>query len=344
MEYFAGANTRNGFVSIFEERFRDIGRLYILKGSSGCGKSTFMRKAMMRAREFGIPYDVIYCSADSNSVDGVVFKTLGIAIADGTSPHILEVKYPCVRETLIDLGRFWNEKKLLPKEKEIIKLTDQKSAHYKNAYKCISAMGVLDDFRRNLINASLHREKLDKAVLRIAERAAKGRGESEHIFATAFNAGGFKSVKAFQSVNTLYRISGPLHEIFINSLSHALSELGVGCVLALSPTDVSRVNAVYIKESGDLFTDCELPLCESFEKERVINTLRFADKSVLGGCKNKLRAAERLIKEIECDAQKELEHARSAHNEIEKIYIPAMDFGALDEFTERLLTKLIRAE
>ena len=118
MEYFAGANTRNGFVSIFDERFGDIERLYILKGSSGCGKSTFMRKAMMRAREFSIPYDVIYCSADRDSVDGVVFKTLGVAIADGTAPHTLDVKYPCVRETIINLGQFWNEKKLLPKRKK----------------------------------------------------------------------------------------------------------------------------------------------------------------------------------------------------------------------------------
>lgn len=344
MEYFAGANTKNGFVSIFNERFKDIGRLYILKGSSGCGKSTFMRKAMMRAREFGIPYDVIYCSADSDSVDGVVFKTLGVAIADGTAPHTLEVRYPCVRESIINLGEFWSESKLLPKKREIVELTDKKSMHYANAYKCLSAIGKLRDIKHNLISNAYNRDKMDKTVLRLADKLLKGKGETEKIFASAFTSDGLKSANAFGYVNTVYRINGLLSQMFMSAFALSASELGISCVISLCPTDATRIDAVYIKESGDLVTDSGSPIYQSFLKEKVITTARFVDKAAISNSKAKLRAIDKIARELEYEAQKELSLAKKAHAEIEKIYIPAMDFALLDEYTEKWLTKVIRAE
>lgn len=344
MEYFAGANTKNGFVSVFNERFKNIGRLYILKGSSGCGKSTFMRKAMMRAREFGIPYDVIYCSADSDSVDGVVFGTLGVAIADGTSPHTLDVRYPCVRESIINLGEFWNESKLLPKKREIVELTDKKRMHYANAYKCLSAIGKLQDIKQNILSSAHNRDKMDKTVLRLAEKLLKGSGECERIFASAFTSEGIKSANAFGNVNTLYRVKGVLSQLFMSSFAMTARELGVDCVVSMCPTDAERIDAVYIKESGDLVTDSCLPIYRSFAKEKVITTLRFADKNALSRSKSKLRTLEKIVCELVSEAQQELSLAKQTHAEIEKIYIPAMDFASLDEYTEEWLAKVIRAE
>ena len=79
MELYAGANTRYGFVSIFDECFKDIARIFILKGSSGCGKSTFMRRVAKKAYESGLTVDIIRCSADPDSLDGVIVHELGVA-------------------------------------------------------------------------------------------------------------------------------------------------------------------------------------------------------------------------------------------------------------------------
>ena len=235
-------------------------------------------------------------------------------------------------------------KKAASEKKEIIELTDKKSKHYSNAYKSISVLGTLNDLKRGMLSESCCRERLDKAVFRFADRFRKGDETSERIFATAFTCDGFKSANAFGCVGTLYRVGGLLSGIFMNAFSHTACEMGIGCTISLSPIDVSRVNAVYIKESKALITDCELPICESFETEKVINTSRFADKNILSGVKAKLRAVDRLASEIESEAKKELCYAKATHAEIEKIYIPSMDFGALDDFSEMWISHVIRAE
>jgi len=189
MEYFAGANTRNGFVSIFDECFKDIKRLYILKGSSGCGKSTLMRRVAEKAQKLGMPVDYIYCSADCESLDGVILPTQSVAIVDGTSPHVMDVKYPCVRETIVNLGQFWDESKLMPKREEIIEFTDKKSAHYKNAYKCLNAVGSVEDMKKQLLSRAVLRDKMDSLAIRIAEKAIMNKGKIKYVFASLFTSG-----------------------------------------------------------------------------------------------------------------------------------------------------------
>ena len=42
--YFLGANSKNGFYSLYDELFAGEYRLHIIKGGPGTGKSSFMRK------------------------------------------------------------------------------------------------------------------------------------------------------------------------------------------------------------------------------------------------------------------------------------------------------------
>ena len=56
-------------------------------GKSGCGKSTFMRRAAAALEERGLESVYIHCSGDPDSLDGVIFPAIGTAIVDGTAPH-----------------------------------------------------------------------------------------------------------------------------------------------------------------------------------------------------------------------------------------------------------------
>lgn len=337
MEFFAGANTRNGFVSLFDECFKNIKRLYILKGSSGCGKSTLMRRVAGRAQKAGLPVDLIYCSADSDSLDGVILPTLDIAVADGTAPHIMDVKYPCVRETIINLGQFWDEKKLIPKRDEIIALTDKKSGHYKNAYRCLSASGSVSDMKKQLLSRALLRDKLDLIVLRLAERASAEKGERKTLFATAFTSSGIKALPVFDRVKTLYRVNGNLSDFFMTALAQSVAEKGYQCTVSLSAFDGKIPDAVYFNESKTLVTSQERPICSYADEEKVISSSRFTDNSALASVRAKVRTLDRIANELFKEAMNELAQAKAAHNEIESIYIPAMDFKMLDEYTADLI-------
>ena len=340
MEYFAGANTRNGFVSLFDECFKNVERLYILKGSSGCGKSTFMKKVAERAIKHGFSVDYIYCSADSQSLDGVIIQGLNIAVADGTSPHIMDVKYPCVRETIINLGQFWDESKLIPKRNKIIELTNLKSECYKNAYNCLSAFGSVEDIKKRLLSRVLMRDKMDSIVFRIVERVSGSKGESKKIFATAFTSEGVKTANAFCDVKTVYRVNGILSEFFMTSFANLTNELGLKRIVSCSATDFALPDAIYFEETKTLVTSLSVLPCKSVSEEKIISSSRFTDNAALASIRAKLRALDKLSNELLIEARNQLSNAKSVHNEIENVYIPSMDFKSLDRYTSSVIKSI----
>lgn len=336
MEYFAGANTRYGFKSLFDECFKNVERLFILKGSSGCGKSTLMRRVAGHAEKKGYRTDIIRCSADPDSLDGVIVPELGIAIADGTAPHIMDVKYPCVRESIINLGRFWDEAKLLPSKEKIISLTDKKSNHYSNAYRCLSALGSVEELKKQIVAGAIRREKLDETVFSIADKAINGSGREARLFAAAFTANGTKTLPVFGDVKRLYRLSGYASSSVMSSLYGVARERGSGFIVSLSPIDPSLPDSLYFEETSTLVTLLETPPCASAEEDKLISCAKFTDNNILAASRARLRGLDKLSAELVTEAKNELATAKSIHNDIEAIYIPAMNFKLLDEYTFEL--------
>ena len=89
IQYFLGANSPQGFYSLYDQliQIEDASAIYILKGGPGCGKSTLMRQVALAAEKADIQAEYILCSGDPDSLDGDVLPHLGIALVDGTAPH-----------------------------------------------------------------------------------------------------------------------------------------------------------------------------------------------------------------------------------------------------------------
>ncbi len=343
MEFFAGANTRNGFVSIFDECFSNIEQLYILKGSSGCGKSTLMRKIANRAQELGYSFDLIYCSGDPDSLDGVIIPELSFAIADGTSPHTMDVKYPCVRESIINLGEFWDSAKLIPHKKEIIHLTDKKSGHYKNAYKALSAAGEAEDIIKDSTNKNLNRKKLEDVAFKLFEKAFNGKkGDMRRIFCSAFTSKGTKTLHSFGKVGTLCRISGKASFELLKAIELIARECEAETIISVCSFDIKRTDSIFFPESGFLFTNLASPPCESAKEEKSISTSRLIQSASTGTAKARISTLDKLIKELKSEAMAELSEAKATHNEIEKIYIPSMNFDLMNEYTQKLISNIFK--
>lgn len=82
--FFLGANSAEGFYGLYDQLLD--ARLYdliILKGTPGCGKSTFMRRAAAALEERGLETVYIHCSGDPESLDGVIAPAIRTAIVDG---------------------------------------------------------------------------------------------------------------------------------------------------------------------------------------------------------------------------------------------------------------------
>ena len=100
IRYFLGANSAQGFYSLYPQWFdqREIQAYYILKGGAGCGKSTLMKHIGEKMEEAGCLVEYIPCSGDPDSLDGIRLPERGIAIVDGTAPQ------GTVPNTNLDIG------------------------------------------------------------------------------------------------------------------------------------------------------------------------------------------------------------------------------------------------
>ena len=109
--YFAGANTKRGFVSAYPAFIDEtvLTRVYVLKGGSGTGKSSLMKKCAERAVANGSSVTMLLCSSDPSSADAVILKGEhgAAAILDGTAPHITDPLFPGAVSEIVNLGEFW---------------------------------------------------------------------------------------------------------------------------------------------------------------------------------------------------------------------------------------------
>lgn len=137
--FFLGVCTAKGFVSGYETLFSEADTINIIKGGSGCGKSTFMRRISQAAQERGLEVSHILCSSDPDSLDGLLIPALGVAYVDGTPPHVLEPKLCGGSMNYINFGDFYDRKAMSVNEEEILHIREQNQRQYPLVTACLAA-------------------------------------------------------------------------------------------------------------------------------------------------------------------------------------------------------------
>jgi hypothetical protein len=100
-QLFFGAATPNGPINYIDNITSDLSKRYIIKGRSGSGKSTVMRKIGKYAENVGLAVQYFPCGLDPNSLDMIIIPTLSVAILDGTAPHVIDPSRP--NDEVIDM-------------------------------------------------------------------------------------------------------------------------------------------------------------------------------------------------------------------------------------------------
>ena len=347
-ESFLGANTPQGFVSFFDELYNPYENCtpYIIKGGPGTGKSTLMKKVLAECEERGIATEKVYCSSDPDSFDGIIVPDLGISIADGTSPHLLEPKFPGACENIINTGEFWDKKKLRKKADEIRTLTLENSIHHRRSVKYLSAVGSIVEENIRIGARYTDMDKIENFALRFSMRELPRKKNTRP---------GTRK-KRFISAIT------PKGEVFLDSGIKALASRIIAIddeYTAVSSTLLDRIGEIAIKNGYDVFF-CYCPLkprmtCEhiiipeknlalitarsphktKIEFDRVIHARRFLYEGI-NEHMSYLRFNRRLMRELTDEAISALKDAKATHDKLERIYIDAMDFSALTDYLDKL--------
>ncbi|MBC7335438.1 MAG: hypothetical protein H5U01_04085 [Clostridia bacterium] len=195
---FPGGNTAYGFYSFYDQVIDpEARRIFILKGGPGVGKSTFLRILGEDLLARGYDVEFLCCSSDNGSLDGVLIPALGVALMDGTAPHVIDPRWPGAVDEIIYLGDYWDEAGLRSHREAIVKLGRTIAQFFASAYRYLAQAKLLQEESESYYTASgaLPPSALHRAERELTEGVFQGRNHhgsasSRHLFASAITPDG----------------------------------------------------------------------------------------------------------------------------------------------------------
>ena len=342
--FFAAANSGKGFVSFYEKIFNsdEIVRRYLIKGGPGTGKSTFMRRIATTLQSRGMSVRYYHCSSDPSSLDGIIIDGK-IALIDSTAPHNVEPSLVGAKDTIVDLGAFWDCEMLASQIERISSLSEKKRRAYALCYRFLSSAMQSDIAAREMLLPFVDDFRIEKAVRRLTRKIAEGSGYSLKIgLSSAIGMSGACDLESYEKLaaQTVYI------EDYYGLGFIALSKICEFAIKNKNKISVSYLplcpdipDAVYFEEEKIAFVICKnkKQKCVSLRQALSLRELSQKEKRAL---RERTRNAKKLSQSLVLAACDELALAGEAHFELENIYRGAMDFSALDTFVESFIKKI----
>lgn len=332
-QWFLGANTAQGFVSRFETLHSDprVKKSIILKGGPGCGKSTFMKKLQKTAQSLGADTESYPCSSDPASLDGLLILPLGLAIVDGTAPHVLEPRLCGCDGVYLNLGCFYDTDKIPDTRHKLESLRAENQALYPAAYAHLRAAKEL----RQCVKQSAKEADqtsiyaLTRGLMQELPPSEEGGGKVREVFAHTFTPAGeiylFDSIKSlctsFVAIEDPCGLSSPLLE----RLKHHYLHAGYDCTLLLSPLSPEVLEGLVVPERNCAYIACQSALSDAAVSINLSRCYHFSDSAL-----PLLKAADDHCAE----AVALLQEAKALHDEMEALYRPYVSFEGLDLLTQ----------
>lgn len=363
-QFFLASNTPQGFFSLFNHLYypEQDWFCYIIKGGPGTGKSTLMKKIVEVSQKNKIKTELIYCSSDPNSLDAVIFPEIKKCIVDGTAPHTLDPIYPGISDKIINLGDFWNEKKLKKQKHKLLNLFADNKKFHNNSRALLKFIGKIQNIKnsivKNYIRSNVIEEYSEKFFKQFYDEfkspnANCAFGHFEKLrFLDAFTPDGHTffsetinalCAKGVYIIEDKYDLAANefLQKIKLKMIANNFDI--ISCPHPIAPKD--RLRAVLIPSIEVAFIAIN-PLTEKslFKIKKTykkINAERFFDLTALKEHKNSVKFYEKIILELEKDVEINLKKALKNHDEIEKIYSSSMNYSQVDKVSNKLIRDII---
>lgn len=347
-EFFMGTTTPAGFHGYFDTLAAEHGqRLYLIKSGPGCGKSTLMKRLAERA---GPDAELIHCSSDPGSLDGVVLPAQNTVVIDATAPHTVEPEAPGIAETVVSLYHTLDEERLRPSRQAMEELQQQYGCLRSRAARYLaSASGLLLDSRRAAA-CSTDFEKVRSYAKRLAARLLPptgGKGSQKLRLLSGITPQGLVfydgTVRALagQKILVFHDEYGAAARLLLEMLRDEAVARGyeaIVCPCAMHPED--KIDHLLIPALGLAFLSSNGWHTMKFDGQKNVHCSRFMDMAHLAGFRSRLRFNRKAAAELLGQAVELMAQAKTVHDRMEDIYRPAVDFAAVGQVEEALVREL----
>lgn len=340
---FPGNNTAAGFWSFYDHIITaDARRVMIIKGGPGLGKSSFMKRMAEDMLGRGYDVELHHCSGDPDSLDAVVVVGAGVALLDGTAPHVTDPKHPGAVDEILNFGEFWSEAGIRASRNKIMQLNAEIDRHYQRAYRYLRAARAIYDGIESINMEGVNFGLANRIANHLTSELFQGihvspiLGRPRHLFASAITHLGI--------VDHLETITGRVKHRYIVE-----GEPGTGkSTLLLKVANAALERGYYVemyhcalnpqKVEHVVVPGLELALTKSIEPhttrpgpdDRVIDMNECTNAAAVSRHAELLREDWRLYGQVLGRAFGALKEAKRTHDTLESYYTPHMDFAALD--------------
>ena len=351
---FPGNNTPRGFFSYYDYVLpKDATRIFVIKGGPGVGKSTFMTSIARELVDLGYDTEIHHCSADNESIDGVVFPAIGVGILDGTWPHVVDPKAPGAVDEIIWLGEFWNEGAVRAHKVEILRAQKGIESVFNRAYRYLQAAQVVyGDWEATNIEALDFGAANMLAQKVISERFADlpvspKPGVERRLFASAITPDGMVNYldTILGPCNTRYVIEGDPgtgKSFLLEKVKRAALDRGFFTEVYHCPLHPDKAEHVIVPA-------LRLALTKSIEPHTyvpgpadiIIDMNCCRDEHVLETHQPQVERAREEFERLFNLAIFYIGEAKQYHDAMERFYAPNMDFAGIERLRKRITQRIL---
>lgn len=348
--YFPGGNTPDGFFSYYGDIMpqNDAGRIFCIKGGPGTGKSTLMRQIGNHYLRKGLDVDFLKCSSDPASLDGIIIKDKNTAIIDGTAPHVTDPVNPGAVDEIINLGEYFDDEKLRNYRNEIIDLSSDISETFQYAYVYLKCANVMYRHMNRILKKYISEETLYDFIMSVklpGKRNAAGK-RKRYFGSSITSCGMINELPGLsKEIRDIYLIEVPTGykpNVSMNFLSQIIVNQGYDVEELYCPMyPTETVEHILLPNAGiGVFTCNDFHGKELFEANNVKEIIKITTKPMNGNDRERLEFLKKeAVSNIE-NATRILKNAKKNHDDLEKYYIEAMDFAAIEEIKNKIIYRI----
>lgn len=345
VSYFLGANSAQGFYSLYDEFCSAEGDfLHLIKAGPGGGKSGFMRKIASAAEERGMKVEYLVCSGDPDSLDGVYIPELHLGYLDATAPHVTEPRYFGFDSCYVNLSSFFKPSS----DENIREYTDKYRAMYKIAYSYLSAAGSVkradipglrDDKTVDKVKNKA-RSALIRELGSLRSLSAGGRVRRRFIRCISCKGEICLTDSVQELCKRMYLLDDryALADIYLKEIADIACSRCGEIVLCPSPLCPERLDAVLLPEYGLGFVSASAADIKKPWRHIRLDALIPAES--LREIRPEVRRAEKLYSALITEGIGWLKRAKEYHDLLEKAYNPNVDFEALGAFCDSEIKRI----